>query len=115
MKSITRFWLLVFIFTAVGCGAPSTDAKDRGTQSTGAIEQSRQEANDEPPSVMNGFIFRPRFKTTYGSVEAGTGFVISIPGRKQPLFLSALHLLGPAGGLDNNVSAGDVERAVSQL
>ena len=67
------------------------------------------------PTVPDNAVFRPTFDTTLGSVDAGTAFAVQLEGRTQPAVLSALHLLGSAGGLDEQVSAADVGKVMKNV
>lgn len=66
-----------------------------------------------PPKLTAEAIFRPAFETSLGRVDAGTAFVVEWHGRQ--VVLSALHLLGTAGGLAREVAAADVPRVVTAL
>jgi hypothetical protein len=56
-----------------------------------------------PPVVSDGMLFRPTFGTTDGVVDAGTAFAATVNGSSQTFVLTALHLFGPAGGLNNDI------------
>ncbi|HUE73593.1 MAG TPA: hypothetical protein VMP01_22135 [Pirellulaceae bacterium] len=60
-------------------------------------------------------VFRPSLDTTQGTVDAGTAFAVQLEGRSQPVVLSALHLLGPAGGLEEQVAAADVGKVIKSV
>lgn len=60
------------------------------------------------PEVSRESIFRPAFLTSEGRLEAGTGFVVSLPGRPTPVGVTALHLFGPAGGLAREVTSAEL-------
>ena len=47
------------------------------------------------PEIPGGFLLRPRV----GETEIGNGFAARIGDRQSPVFLTALHRFGPAGGL----------------
>jgi hypothetical protein len=65
-------------------------------------------ADSKPPVVPPGSLFRPDFFTTAGPVQAGTAFAARLRGSEYPLILSSLHLLGPAGGLPDDLPAEQV-------
>ena len=65
--------------------------------------------------VPDGMVFRPEFRTKHGDVLAGTAFAVSLPGNDRTILLSALHLLGPAGGLESDIPASEVAGAVSHV
>src|SRR5687768_1050950 len=69
----------------------------------------------EAPSVPDGFVLRPTFDTTLGNFSAGTAFSVKLPGHSRPIVLTALHLLGPGGGLPRDVPAPEVLQAVKRL
>lgn len=58
-----------------------------------------------PPTVVAGMLFRPQFATSDGVVDAGTAFAAKIEGQQSTYVISALHLFGPAGGLDRDIPA----------
>lgn len=64
--------------------------------------------DNRPPVVPPGSLFRPDFFTTAGPVRAGTAFAARLRGSEYPLILSSLHLLGPAGGLPDDLPAEQV-------
>ena len=81
----------------------------------GATLPSAQEDSFPSPQVPNGFLFRPIFKTTSGTIRAGTAFVIRLSTSERPIVVTALHLLGPAGGLPKDIAPKDVAAAVSSV
>lgn len=62
----------------------------------------------KPPVVSVGMLFRPKFLTTEGPVEAGSAFAARLSGSQRPIILSALHLFGPAGGMNRDVPPQDL-------
>jgi hypothetical protein len=82
-------------------------------------EKPRQAAQGQvspgPPSVPDGFVLRPTFETTLGKIAAGTAFPVQFPGQDRPLILTAIHLLGPAGGLPDDVPPTEVPRVVKGI
>ncbi len=60
----------------------------------------------ESPKIQEGFVLRPVFETTQGSLEAGTAFAVEHQG--QILALTAFHLFGPPGGLPTQISAAEL-------
>ncbi len=66
-----------------------------------------------PPPLPAHFAVRPTFKLKDGRVvEAGTAFGAMMDGG-EPVLLSALHLLGEAGGLDKQIPAEQIPDAVT--
>jgi len=59
----------------------------------------------QPPVVSDGMLFRPTFATSDGVVDAGTAFAAKVNGSSNTFVISALHLFGPAGGLNQDVPA----------
>jgi hypothetical protein len=96
MLSITRSVLFVLLIYAIGCDAPALPIED-------------------PPRVPDGFVFRPEFSTAYGQVAAGSAFVVSLPSHKEYVLLSAIHLLGTNGGLEQDVAATEIGDVVTEL
>lgn len=75
-------------------------------------------AGDEDPKTQSApdwYVFRPTFSTTEGEVRAGTAFFIRLPDHSRPLLLTALHLLGPAGGMPKDVPPTEVPKVVKRL
>jgi hypothetical protein len=72
---------------------------------------------DDPkaPDVPDGCLFRPSFETSKGTIDAGTAFFVTLPDQPRPVMLTALHLLGPAGGLPKDVPPADVPATVKGL
>jgi hypothetical protein len=66
------------------------------------------------PQVPDNFILTPQFETSTGVFQAGTAFVIKLPNLKRPVVLTAIHLFGPAGGLPNQLSAGELSGFVKR-
>lgn len=77
--------------------------------------EAKVEARNSFPSVPNGFVFRPKFTTTFGEVRAGTAFVARLDADQPPLLLSVIHLLGPSGGMRKQVAAADVANVVTEV
>ena len=122
-----RYFLLLVLITGAfnaGCGAPplptgnsSVATADQSPTRDDAVAQwSRAvQASPSPPQIPDSFVFKPVFHTSRGDVPAGTAFVVSIPGEERLVLLSAIHLLGPAGGLDADIPAARVEAEVKEL
>ncbi len=64
------------------------------------------------PTVPDGFVFRPSFQTTRGEARAGTAFLVRLPDQPRSLLISAIHLLGPAGGMRESIPSEDVAKAL---
>lgn len=58
-----------------------------------------------PPTVSAGSLFRPTFATTDGQVDAGTAFAAKTSESQKTFLVTALHLFGPAGGLNQDINA----------
>jgi len=67
------------------------------------------------PTAPDRFVFRPTFDTDKGPVSAGTAFAVRVPGQSRAVILTALHLLGPSGGMSRDVAPADVPRRVKEL
>lgn len=68
-----------------------------------------------PPPLPANLAVRPTFKLKDGRrVEAGTAFGATMDGGK-PVLLSVLHLLGEAGGLDEQIPAEQVPDVVTAV
>lgn len=62
-------------------------------------------AESSPPEPMIPFrsVFEPTFKLEQRNIRVGTAFAAEIGEAKVPVIISAIHLLGPNGGLDKNI------------
>jgi hypothetical protein len=95
-------WFLIDRWTTdAGAVAGSPDKTTAGPTVSAANRPA-----GKPPVVSTGMLFRPSFETAEGTVEAGTAFAARVPGSQRPIIISALHLFGPAGGLDRNILPG---------
>jgi hypothetical protein len=56
-----------------------------------------------PPTVPDHCLFRPTFNTQSGEITAGTAFPVQMPGHARPIIITAIHLLGPSGGMPFDV------------
>lgn len=65
--------------------------------------------------ITTDFIYRPTFQTVQGQLRAGTAFAVQVEGEERPIILTALHLFGSAGGLDEEVNARDLPEFVKQV
>jgi hypothetical protein len=64
--------------------------------------------------VPEGFVVRPTFVTTDGHrYDAGSAFVVDAGGTQ--LLVSALHLLGPSGGMPAQLTADQVPAALQEI
>lgn len=68
-----------------------------------------------PPTVPDRFVFRPTFVTSRGTASAGTAFITMLPAQATPVAVTAIHLLGPAGGLDQDVPGVEVPEVIRQV
>lgn len=59
------------------------------------------------PKIPSHVVFRPTFLTRDFSFTAGTGFLLEGKTEGSSFLVTAYHLFGPAGGLDNQI-AGDM-------
>jgi hypothetical protein len=91
----------------------STDsaAEERANENLSSGANSSASA----PRVPDRFVFRPTMTTRFGPVAAGRAFLVSIPHQRMPIALTAIHLLGPAGGLDRDVPAAEVPEAIQSV
>jgi hypothetical protein len=53
-------------------------------------------------------LFRPTIQTANGVIDAGTAFAATINGSSKTFVLTALHLFGPAGGLNQDMTPSDL-------
>lgn len=69
----------------------------------------------QEPAIPTSVVFRPEFETKDGVFSAGTAFAIKMQNEENPIIITALHLFGPAGGLEKNISARELPSFVSQV
>ena len=65
------------------------------------------------PAVPDRFVLRPSFTTSLGPVNAGAAFALKVGDRT--LLVTAMHLLGPAGGLKAQVAAERLAEVVQSV
>jgi hypothetical protein len=76
---------------------------------TAAVAESPAAA----PVVPDRFVLRPSFTTSLGPVNAGAAFALKVGDRT--VLVTALHLLGPAGGLKAQVTADRLAEVVQSV
>lgn len=72
-------------------------------------------SGSQPVVIDSGMLFRPRFGTTSGEVDAGTAFAAKFLDRSGTFVISALHLFGPAGGLSQEIPSARISTAWQSL
>ncbi len=98
-----------------------TDLAEGGSSTSGQLANTGSDpsesvnATSEPPTVPDRFVFRPTFMTNRGTAEAGTAFIVMLPDKNVPIALTAIHLLGPAGGLDRDVPGAEVPEVTQRV
>ena len=55
------------------------------------------------PVLDAGFVGSPEFDAKGGNLSAGTAFLVTLPGQKDTVLLTALHIFGTAGGLPKDL------------
>ncbi|QDT06772.1 hypothetical protein K227x_51880 [Rubripirellula lacrimiformis] len=59
------------------------------------------------PEIPERFVWRPSFNTTVGSASksqvVGSAFAVDVQGSNEPIIVTALHLFGPATGLETDI------------
>lgn len=83
---------------------PSPSPQPISSQPASLPQRDRAFGAARPPIVPPGLLFRPKFNTAVGTAEAGTAFAARFAGSDYPLIISSLHLLGPAGGLNQQLA-----------
>lgn len=68
-----------------------------------------------PPTYPADFVGNPELETTAGQKSAGTASIVKLKDGFQSYIVSARHLLGPAGGFDNQTAAADVPAFVQSI
>ena len=81
------------------------------TRAIGSVDGSET----APLTLSTGTLFRPRFGTSEGEINAGTAFAAKLNGKSQVLILSALHLFGPSGGLKADIEPDQLATAWKKL
>ncbi len=97
--------LILILFVAIGC-----------SESPPEIEMPPQQRSSfTAPSVPDACLFRPTFETDLGSVTAGTAFPVLLSSSQGHVLVSALHLLGPSGGLSEDIPPEKVRTSVDSI
>jgi len=103
--------ILIWLLTFVG----SEGRKARLADHQEARNRRSQAVQVPPPAVPDNCLFRPTFQTIYGDTTAGTAFAVQLPGQSRMIVVTALHLLGPDGGLQGEIQPRDVGRGVKSV
>ena len=86
-----------------------------GCQPDADVPQKRP----DQPSLHEDAVFRLEFEHATGSFSPGSGFVGRLPGEEgkpgEIIGLTAHHLFSPAGGLERELTAGEVPRFVLKI
>lgn len=101
------------------------DERREAQRKLDAIDAAEQKAKEEarlaawraanqPPEFPAGAIYRPTFVTKVGTTTAGVAFVVDGVG-PRPIVLTARHLLGPVGGLAQEIPPWKLKDALSNL
>ncbi len=71
----------------------------------------------EPPPFIVHSVCAPSFDTASGTLSAGTAFVLRAPskGKRSEVLVTAHHLFGPAGGLQQNITWTDLPSFVRSV
>ena len=93
---------------AIETAPTETPPADTAPTSTSGAAQSE-------PTIADDVVFRPTFATDHGEVAAGTAFAIQLPGYDEAIMLTALHLFGPAGGLEKDIPSERLGGAVRSI
>ena len=84
-------------------------------EGTSGIANRQNQSDKKPLVISTGMLFRPRFGTSEGEVNAGTAFAAKLTGKSQTLIITALNLFGPAGGLNTEINADRLATAWKKL
>jgi hypothetical protein len=111
-SSLTVSVCLIGLGAGCGDGAGQSTATNRHfpTQPARTVQTGQKE-----PPAPDGLIFRPTFETDDGEICAGTAFPLRLAGYPRPVIVTALHLLGPGGGMSRDVPPGEIAKAVKRL
>jgi len=114
-----RRWSSLTVWAClIGLGAGCGDRAGQSTATKGHFPtqpaRTVQTGQKEPPAP-DGLIFRPTFETDEGEICAGTAFPLRLAGYPRPVIVTALHLLGPGGGMSGDVPPGEIAKAVKRL
>jgi hypothetical protein len=105
IKGRSAALLIAALMTLLGafCGC--------GRGGDGAIREPKD------PFVPDDAIFRPAFVTREGTYRAGTAFAVSVEAGqlKETLLLTAMHLMGPSGGLRRDIPQTELPEFVKSV
>lgn len=84
------------------------------TKDNKVVKKQENNTTINEPVIGDSPILRPVFTLDNRKLEAGTAFAVSIDEQKPPIFLTALHLFGPNGGLDLEISSSELPSRVKK-
>lgn len=77
---------------------------------TGSINETAVE-----PVLPDNTILRPDFYLQGNNYAAGTAFAVEIPEKNTSLILTALHLFGPDGGLEEQIPSSELKDKIQKV
>lgn len=110
-RMFQHFCLTCFI-ACLFCGCQRTDT---------ATTISERDAGEASPSarIPDYSIWRPFFFTEFGNQAIdeiqGTAFAVKAGAKDKVFLVTALHLLGPAGGLTRQIEPGKIHQLVNEV
>ena len=116
MKSLRARCYLVALIVLLGAWFTVLRSRSTGPlQEARRLRQAISSRIAKPPLVPDHFLFRPDIVTTRGMAYAGTACVAEVPGVGRPILLTALHIFGPAGGMEAPIAAKDLPAAIKRV
>lgn len=97
---------LTALFFAAACVAGSfvvVAAEEKADQSPPAVK-----FKDKKPVVTAGMLYAPTFFLKADKTSGGTMFAAQLPDSDRPILLSAMHLFGPATGMDEQLTVAQI-------
>jgi hypothetical protein len=96
-----------FLFAACdGVAFSVAAAEDKADQAAPSVVKFK----DEKPVVTAGMLFGPTFQMKSDKTSGGVMFAARLPDSDRPILLSAMHLFGPATGMDKQLSVDEITK-----
>lgn len=98
---------------ATGCGRGSSTPTQ--APSSPSANASIGAPSTAAPNIPRSSIHRPTFVTSEGEIDAGTAFAVRLSPGAQPIVVTALHLLGEAGGHPRDIPAAEAPKVLRRV
>ena len=101
---------------AIGCGLLVVVCIVLAVMGVNWVRSTYLSPKPPDPRIGKSVALRPTFVLrTGGSYQAGTAVAVRLQPRKAPIVLTALHLFGPAGGLDKDLAPPFLDQVIREV